>query len=99
MSLPVRFRAAAQAEFDEAIDWYARGGAGLGTSFAQAVQDRLDEISQSPRRYPVIDHDVREAPVGGFPYCIYYRARSGSIVVVAVYHQSRDPAGWRSRPR
>jgi toxin ParE1/3/4 len=99
MRLPLRFRVIAQAEFDEAIAWYDQGGPGLGASFAQAVQDRLDEISQSPQRYPVIEDDVREAPVDGFPYCIYYRVRPGRLVVVAAYHQSRDPAGWRNRPR
>ena len=99
MSLPVSFRAIAQAEFDEAIAWYDQGRAGLGAAFAQAVQDVLDEMSQSPQRYPIIDEDVREAPVAGFPSWVYHRVRPRQIVVIAVYHQSRDPAGWRSRPR
>ena len=50
MSLPIQSRPIAQAEFDEAIAWYDQGRAGLGAAFAQAVQERLDEISQSPQR-------------------------------------------------
>jgi toxin ParE1/3/4 len=97
MSLSVRFRAIAQAEFEDAVVWYAQARTGQGDAFAAAVQAVLDEIARSPDRYPIADGDVREAPVSGYPYCVYYRVRSGRIVVIAVYHQSRDPSGWRGR--
>ncbi len=54
-------------------------------------------ISAAPDSYPLAEGDVREAPVRGFPYCVYYRVRVARVVVVAIYHQSRDPAGWRGR--
>lgn len=97
MSLPVGFRPLAQAEFDAAVAWYEQSQAGLGADFAAAVQTVLDEVSQTPDRYPLADGDVREGPVSGFPYCVYYRVRLGRVAVVAVYHQSRDPSGWRGR--
>ncbi|HEX4588409.1 MAG TPA: type II toxin-antitoxin system RelE/ParE family toxin [Gemmataceae bacterium] len=97
MRLSVRFRTAAKAEYEAAVAWYDEARPGLGEDFETEVQSVLDEASTNPKRYPIADGDVREAPVSGFPYCIYYRVRSGKLVVVAVYHQSRDPGGWRGR--
>ena len=64
---------------------------------AAAVEATLAEAAATPDRFPVADGDVREAPVDGFPYCIYYRVRAGRLIVLAVYHQSRDPDGWKDR--
>ena len=97
MSLPVSFRAPARAEYDAAVSWYEQARPGLGSDCEAEVQAVLDTASATPDRYPVADGDVREAPVRGFPYCVYYRVRLGKLIVVAVYHQSRDPSGWRGR--
>lgn len=97
MNRPVSFRPIAQAEFDAAVAWYDQARPGLGADFAASVQAVLDEAGRNPARFPVADRDVREGPVVGFPYCVYYRVRSGRLVVVAVYHQARDPSGWRGR--
>jgi plasmid stabilization system protein ParE len=96
MSLPLVFRGAAQDEYDEAAVWYD-GQAGLGAAFEAEVQAVLDVIAGQPDRYPIVAGDVREAPVARFPYCVYYRVRTGRIVIISVFHTSRDPAVWQSR--
>jgi len=48
-------------------------------------------------KFPGRCGDVREATVPGYPYCAYYKVRGNLLIVVAIYHQSRDPAGWRGR--
>ena len=97
MSLPVIFRRVAQTEFDDSAAWYDSQQPGLGADFVAEVQAVLDTISNQPDRYPVAHRDLREAPVARFPYCVYYRVRPNEIVVVAVFHTSRDPSGWQSR--
>jgi toxin ParE1/3/4 len=97
VSLPVVFRPAAQAEYVAAAAWYEARQPGLGADFEAEVQAVLDTIANQPDRYPAAARDIREAPVSRFPYCIYYRERGGRIVVLAVFHQSRDPAEWQSR--
>jgi len=37
MSLPIVFRVEAQAEFDEAFDWYEQQRAGLGVEFSYVL--------------------------------------------------------------
>ena len=97
MNLPVSFRPPAQSEYDSAAAWYDAQQPGLGPQFEAEVQAVLGVIAGQPDRYPVAARDIREAPVSRFPYCVYYRVRAGRIVVVSVFHQSRDPAEWQSR--
>jgi plasmid stabilization system protein ParE len=61
------------------------------------VQRVLDTIANNPERYPEVSGDVREAPVSRFPYGVYYRVKPDRVVVIAVFHASRDPAVWQGR--
>jgi plasmid stabilization system protein ParE len=97
VSLPVVFRPAAQAEYIGAAAYYESQQPGLGADFEAEVQAVLDTIGNQPDRYPIAVRDIREAPVKRFPYCVYYRVRSDRLVVLAVFHQSRDPAEWQGR--
>ena len=97
MSLPVVFRRAARAEFDDSADWYEQRKTALGAAFTAAVQQVLDQIAAQPAFYPQVYQDVREALVPGFPYCVYYREEPGQIVVLSVFHTARNPAIWQGR--
>lgn len=97
MTLPIIFRRQARREFDDAADWYEQHRAGLGARFVAAVRHVLDQAAANPQRYAAVFSDVREGIVHGFPFCIYYREQSGTIIVLAVFHTSRDPAIWQSR--
>ena len=57
----------------------------------------LGRIAGQPDFYPVVWADVREALVPGFPYCVYYREEPGQVLVLSVFHTSRDPSVWQSR--
>ena len=94
---PVILRRLAQAEFDDAADWYERRRAGRGAAFTAAVRQVLASAATAPDSYPEVHGDIREAGVSGYPYAVYYRIDTGQITVLAVYHTSRDPSGWQSR--
>ena len=97
MKLPIVIRAAAQAEWDEAIDWYESKSLDLSLDFEAKIQDALDRIAANPKRYAIVERDVREADVVRFSYAIYYRIKSDHIAVISIFHTSRDPAIWHSR--
>ena len=97
MSLPLAFRPIAQAEFVEAAVRYERQSVGLGVDFVAKVQQVLETITEQPKRYPIVLRDIREAPVARFPYCVYYRAKRDRLVVLSVFHASRDPEIWQGR--
>jgi len=97
MSLPIVLRDEAQAEFDEAFDYYEHQRPGLGIAFVARVQEVLDRIAVNPHMHAVVFADIRKAVVGKFPYSVFYRAEPARVQVIAVFHSSRDPAIWQGR--
>jgi len=97
MSLLLRWRNAARTEFDRAFDWYERQRPGLGLKFVEVVETRLHELTADPWRYPRVYHDVRESPVKRFPYAVYYVIQPACVLVLSVFHTSRNPVIWKRR--
>lgn len=97
MTLPVVLRAEAQAEFQEAFDYYEGQRPGLGVTFAARVQEVFDRISANPQVHAAVLADIRKAVVARFPYCVFYRAHADRVEVIAVFHSSRDPSIWQGR--
>ena len=97
MNPPVILRRIAQAEFDDAADWYEGQSPGQGMAFTAAVREVLVDLGSRPEGHPLIHGDVREALVARYPYAIYYRQGPGQVTVLAVFHTSRDPAEWQKR--
>jgi toxin ParE1/3/4 len=95
--LPLVFLDEAGAEFDEAAAWYEEKKAGLGVDFVARIQEALDRIASMPRVHPVIHENVRRAIAKKFPYIVYYEVEADQIVVVPVFHSSRDPSAWNTR--
>jgi plasmid stabilization system protein ParE len=98
MSRRLIYRPIARAEFDDAADWFKiHHSLSRSESFVQAVDDVISVILRQPDRFPLDFGDARCAPVQNFPYCLYYRVQPNRIVILGIYHQSRDPAGIHSR--
>jgi toxin ParE1/3/4 len=97
MTLPIAFRRAARVEFDDASVWYEQRRTGQGALFTAAVRQVLDRIADQPKLYAEVFQDVREAPVARYPYYVYYREEPVQVLVLAVFHTSRDPAIWQGR--
>lgn len=85
------------ADFDEAFDWNERQQPGLGVKFAEHIQAVFDRISATPELHAPVFRDVRRVLVRLFPYSVVYRFRGDRVVVLAVFHNKRDPNTWESR--
>lgn len=97
MRLPVRLLPEARVEFDDATDWYEQQRPGLGARFVVQVREVFDRITADSQRFAIVYLDVRKTLVPKFPYVILYREEPGEIVVISVFHTSRDPSVWKSR--
>src|SRR5438552_3991218 len=95
--LPLVFLDEARAEFGEAAEWYDEQKPGLGSDFIVCVQDVLDRIAAMPRLHPVVYENVRRAVVKRFPYVVYYEAEADRVVIISVFHSSRNPSIWQGR--
>ncbi len=97
MKFDIEFRGIAEHELDEAIAWYNNERHGLGTESADEVRLLLTRIAEFPDRFPRANSIARRADSTGFPYSIFYRVRDDRVIVVAVFHQARNPSEWQSR--
>lgn len=87
----------AEAELDEAFNWYEARTAGLGSEFVRAVRAAFALIRRKPDQFPRARGDIRRALVRRFPYAVYYVAETDQISVLAVIHTRRHPRRWQSR--
>lgn len=97
MTLAVRFRREARAEFLEAVAGYESKRPGLGAKFIFEVERCVALAVKQPQLYAIIHKNTRRITMHRFPYSIYFRVEPLCIVVLAVFHGSRDPAIWKDR--
>ena len=97
MSLPVVLRAEAEAELDEALDYYERQRPGLGVAFAARVREVFDRIGADSQLHTAVFADIRKAVVAQFPCSVFYRAEATPVQALAAFHQRRDPSIWQGR--
>jgi plasmid stabilization system protein ParE len=94
---PVHIRSDAEADIEEAFQWYETERAGLGVEFREALRRMLRLIAENPGLYPPVERNARRASLRRFPYGVYYRELPDAIIVFACLHGHRDPGIWRSR--
>jgi hypothetical protein len=61
------------------------------------VREVLNRIAGNPKLHATVYADVRKAGVKRFPYVVLYREEPAEVVVISVFHTSRDPGIWQSR--
>lgn len=97
MTLPIRLLPIAIDELNAGVDWYESKRDGFGEVLLSAVRELLRDIANNPRMHGVVYRDVRKAVVRQFPYVIMYRLETTEIVVISIFHTSRDPSVWKRR--
>lgn len=88
----VRFLHAADAEYELALAWYRARSRQAATNFETAVSIALQNISEAPERWPVIDKRHRFYTLKKFPYSVVYRIDPDEVVVVAIPHSRQLPS-------
>lgn len=99
MSRIIVFNRLAALEYEEAVAWYEKEQNGLGLQFEVAVQNVLKQIETNPEHFPIVGRTVRKAILRRFPYNVYFTEVSGRIVVISVFHGSRNPNLLKRRLR
>ena len=97
MTLAVAFRRAARIEFLTAAARYESRRPGLGAQFIAEIERCIALAAEQPNAYAIVRKNTRRVTARRFPYSIYFQAEPSRIVVLAVFHGSRDPATWRGR--
>jgi plasmid stabilization system protein ParE len=97
MKLVVKFHPAASEEFKEASAWYESKRSGLALDFMAEIDHCVTLASENPLQFSLVHENIRRVIANRFPYNVYFIAEKSRIVVLAVFHTSRDPAIWLAR--
>jgi toxin ParE1/3/4 len=97
MSKPLQLLPVAEAELDDATDWYEQRQPGLGSAFVVRVEELFRRITNNPRMNPAVYKEVRKAKVIRFPYVVLYKDQPTEVLVISVFHTSRDPSIRQAR--
>jgi plasmid stabilization system protein ParE len=96
-------RPEAEADIDEAYEWYERRSLGLGDRFLDAVEEAIGFVRESPQRFPAMhrepDMTIRRALVDRFPYGVFFiwDETANATSVIACMHARQDPRRWLRR--
>ena len=97
MTLNVIARSSAENDITEAIKWYDKQLLGLGTRFLNDIDQTINLIKDNPKIYSKVYKNFRRALLNKFPFGIYYVLESSKVVIIAVYHEKRNPKSWKKR--
>jgi plasmid stabilization system protein ParE len=93
MAANIAFTQQARDDLTEAHDWYEQQRPGRGAKFLSRAQDCFATICRIPRAGRSVGVRHRQAVVQHFRYVVVYRYddATDTVIVVAVFHTSRDP--------
>jgi plasmid stabilization system protein ParE len=97
MTHKILLRPESEADLLEAVTYYEENLKGLGTDFINSIETTLQSISHQPESFPIVYKNVRRALIKKFPFGIHYIIENNIIIVLAVFHFSRDPKNWKRR--
>ena len=91
-----RFLTPALAEIREAAEFYDNRVSGLGADFLDEVDAAIERILNFPEAWGLLGEKYRRCHLRRFPYSVIYSIQNrDEILVVSVFHQSREPLSWR----
>jgi len=86
----VIIRPRAEADLQEAREWYETQRPGLGDEFLLEVRHAVELLAEHPERRPLYYRGFRRLLTRRFPFKLFYRLESDRVVVFRILHAKRD---------
>ena len=97
MKYKLIIRPEAESELLKAVKWYEEKVKGLGANLLLNVEATIESILRIPEAYTPLYKNTRRALVRKYPFGIHYIIDRDKIVVIAIFHESRDPKELKKR--
>ncbi len=91
------FHPDAEAEFEEATEYYEECKPGLGLDFAEEVYAAISRIRKFPEAWAELSANTRRCLTNRFPFGVIYQTKQNEIRIVAVANLHRRPNYWKTR--
>jgi len=91
------YHPAAEPELLEELRYYRDIDFELGTDLDRRINAAICEICKFPFSYRLREGAYRRINLGKFPFYLPYIIREGTVIILAIAHNSRHPDYWRKR--
>jgi plasmid stabilization system protein ParE len=80
-------------DIDEIAAWLKAHYPGLGAAVERRIRLVVAHLARWPESMRRSQHrpGVRVAPLGRYPYRIFYRVREGAVEILHIHHATREP--------
>lgn len=89
--MKIKFTFKAKKEFINSAQFYESRRSGLGRRFEKEIKKQVEFIQNNPKSAELKYEDIRVLVVKIFPFTIHYKIENEYIVIVAIFHSSRNP--------
>jgi plasmid stabilization system protein ParE len=89
----------ARQDLREAKRWYEQQREGLGAAFQHAAESIFSQFQSRPLSFPPLVKPFHRASLHRYPYQALYRFNDEMVLIVMLFHTSRDPATAFARLR
>ena len=79
--------------------WYDNQREGLGLAFEAAFEAAAERVCRMPLSGKAVEAPFRRVTLRRFPYDMFYEFDAQRVVVILVFHNSRNPAAALVRLR
>lgn len=97
MSLKLILSDEAVLDIEEAFLWYLAIEPKLADDFETLLYTSFNDILSFPNSFQKRYKNVRVRFLERFPYGVHYLTQDSSVIVVGVFHTSRNPKNWFNR--
>jgi len=91
------FHPEAEAEFNQAIEYYEQHQSGLGLQFVGEVYATIARIEEYPDAWTPMSKNTRRCLTNRFPYGVIYQIKGDILRIIAIASLQRRPGYWKKR--
>jgi len=92
----VHFTEAAEADIQQAFEYFEARSAGSGAEFMERVEEITTRLQTNPHQYQTVFSDVHRADIRKFRMGLWYRIAGNTVVIACISHR-RDLSLARRR--
>jgi plasmid stabilization system protein ParE len=97
MTYEILIRPEAESDILDASKWYQEQLDGLGLDFLSILNETFQYLAENPNMFPIVYKDLYRVLLRRFPFAVFYKIEDHFVIVIAVFHASRNPHQWKTR--
>jgi plasmid stabilization system protein ParE len=99
MPYRVILKPGAEADIDDAYNWYEDQQLGLGKAFLDELVFYYKKLEAQPTSFHKVIKKYRQAALKRFPFVIVFEIEKTDVVIYSVFHTSRNPKNKLQRKK